>query len=315
MKILIVGAGVIGSIYGWALSEAGNEVVHLLRPGRAALWASGMNIDILDKRKGQKKHYIGNYSIKTTESLNNSDSYDLVIVPTKHFDIINVLKQIVPQTKHADYLLLTQNWHGTEEIEKIIAPTRFVFGDAGAGGSFEAGTLVAAILSISFEENRKGQNHCAKKISDLFQKTNVKISYKKNILHNNWAQYAANAGWWPAIVQAGSLAAVVKNDTIFNNGLQAVRECLQVVAARGVDLSKYPDVNMYMGNLGLRKFFIKLGMRYVAQYSKVFKRTAAHALGDPREIKTSYDDLMKTGQSLGIHMPVMTSFESVIRKL
>jgi pyruvate/2-oxoglutarate dehydrogenase complex dihydrolipoamide dehydrogenase (E3) component len=36
MKLLIVGAGIIGSIYGWALAEAGHDVTHLVRPGKAA---------------------------------------------------------------------------------------------------------------------------------------------------------------------------------------------------------------------------------------------------------------------------------------
>jgi len=36
MKILIVGAGIVGTIYGWALlPKPGHEVTHLVRPGRA----------------------------------------------------------------------------------------------------------------------------------------------------------------------------------------------------------------------------------------------------------------------------------------
>jgi ketopantoate reductase len=36
MHVLVVGAGIIGSIYGWALTESGHKVVHLVRSGRAA---------------------------------------------------------------------------------------------------------------------------------------------------------------------------------------------------------------------------------------------------------------------------------------
>ena len=35
MSVLIVGAGVIGNIYGWALSAAGINVIHLVRKGKA----------------------------------------------------------------------------------------------------------------------------------------------------------------------------------------------------------------------------------------------------------------------------------------
>ena len=34
MKTLIVGTGVIGTIYGWALSESGADITHLVRKGR-----------------------------------------------------------------------------------------------------------------------------------------------------------------------------------------------------------------------------------------------------------------------------------------
>ena len=34
MKTLIVGTGVIGVIYGWALTEAGMDVTHFVRKGK-----------------------------------------------------------------------------------------------------------------------------------------------------------------------------------------------------------------------------------------------------------------------------------------
>ena len=48
MRVLVVGAGIIGSIYGWALAESGHEVVHLVRSGRAAILRDGMKLDVLD---------------------------------------------------------------------------------------------------------------------------------------------------------------------------------------------------------------------------------------------------------------------------
>ena len=49
MRVLVVGAGIIGSIYGWALAESGHQVVHLVRSGRAATMcdAVGFNMRLL----------------------------------------------------------------------------------------------------------------------------------------------------------------------------------------------------------------------------------------------------------------------------
>ncbi len=42
MRVLVIGAGIIGSIYGWALSESGHDVKHLVRSGRAATLLEGL---------------------------------------------------------------------------------------------------------------------------------------------------------------------------------------------------------------------------------------------------------------------------------
>ena len=50
MRICVVGTGVIGTIYGLALSEAGHDVVHLVRPGRAERLREGVSVNLLDAR-------------------------------------------------------------------------------------------------------------------------------------------------------------------------------------------------------------------------------------------------------------------------
>jgi len=107
MKIMVVGAGIIGSIYGWALSEAGYDTTHFARRGKARQLADGIEIDILDSREGQDKQYAGHYAIKTNETLSLPDGFDLVIVLTKPYQVEEVLKRITPNTEIADYLFLT----------------------------------------------------------------------------------------------------------------------------------------------------------------------------------------------------------------
>jgi hypothetical protein len=47
MKTLIVGTGIIGVIYGWALSEAGVDVTHFVRKGRKEQFKDGITLDLL----------------------------------------------------------------------------------------------------------------------------------------------------------------------------------------------------------------------------------------------------------------------------
>jgi len=55
MKTLIVGAGVIGTTWGWALSDAGHEFTHFVKPGQPDQFLGGIDLDIVDDRKGHKK--------------------------------------------------------------------------------------------------------------------------------------------------------------------------------------------------------------------------------------------------------------------
>ena len=94
MKTLIVGAGIIGSIHGWAFAEAGHEVLHLVRSGKSAQYVDGINIDMYDVRKGHKRDFIGCYPIRLTETLQPTDGYELVIVPTKHYHLLETLSKL-----------------------------------------------------------------------------------------------------------------------------------------------------------------------------------------------------------------------------
>jgi ketopantoate reductase PanE/ApbA-like protein len=56
MRVLLIGTGIIGSIYGCALADNGQDVVHLVRSGRAASLCDGLAVDMFDRRKGRKRH-------------------------------------------------------------------------------------------------------------------------------------------------------------------------------------------------------------------------------------------------------------------
>ena len=150
MHVLVVGAGIIGSIYGWALAESGHHVAHLVRSGRAAAFRDGLPLDVFDRRKGHKRNIRGLYRPDAVETLS----------PDRRLRIGHRAGEALcvganPQGSRspsgaAEFLLLTQNWRGTSDIDPILPRTRYVYGDAKAGGTFSEGTLVAALKAIDF---------------------------------------------------------------------------------------------------------------------------------------------------------------------
>ncbi len=313
MKTLIVGAGIIGTIFGWALAEAGHEVTHLVRPGKAGKYQDGFEIDMYDVRKGHQKNFTGHHTINVTETVRPEDNYELVIVPTKHYHLLETLKQLVPLTGDADYFLLTQNWEGTEAIDAILPPSRYVFGDAKAGGKFEGNTLIATIASVDIGQVNGRQDDCLEKVSALCQSAQIGVTVQENILHYLWVQYAITGGLWPALVKAGSLEAVLDNRSIAEQGIHAARECLEVVSRRGVDLKKYPETRMYLNTAPVGIWITGLIIKAMFRFNKLVQRSSLHGLGDAEEVKVFYYDLLNTGRSLGVLMPALCAFEGDIQ--
>jgi malate/lactate dehydrogenase len=77
MKVLIIGRGVVGTIYAWALSKTGIDVTHIVR--KEGLPATD-TLDLLDLRPGFPKHTRVIYAPKTIRRIGPSDGFDLVIV-------------------------------------------------------------------------------------------------------------------------------------------------------------------------------------------------------------------------------------------
>jgi 2-dehydropantoate 2-reductase len=314
MKILIVGAGIVGTIYGWAFAEAGHAVTHLVRPGRGGMYPDGINIDMYDLRKGHKKNFLGHYPIRLTETVHPSDGYDLLIVPTKHYSLVETLQQVLPQTGLLDTFLLTQNWTGTAEIDALLPPSRYVYGDAKAGGKFEGNSLIATLDSVAIGQVDGRHDACLDKVIALCRSAQVGLELPENILHYLWVQYAITGGLWPALVKTGSLSAALSDRQVGEQAFLAVRECLEVPARRGVDLQQYPQTKMYAKASPIAMQIAGLAIKVMFRFNKLVQRSSAHGLGDPREVQTFYYDLLHTGRELGIPMPSMQSFEPDIQQ-
>jgi 2-dehydropantoate 2-reductase len=314
MKILIVGAGIIGSIYGWAFAEAGHDVIHLVRPGKAAQFKDGIKIDMYDTRKGHKRDFVGHYAIRVTEALQPSNGYELVIVPTKHYRLTETLKPIAPLIGNADFLLLTQNWDGTQEIDAILSQSRYVYGDAKAGGAFEGETLIATIASMDIGQVGGRQDECLKKVVALCKSADLPAPMHENILHYLWVQYAITGGLWPALVRAGSFEEALKSPEIVQQGLRASKECLEVTMRRGVDLKKYPEAQMYLNTSPVAVWIANMALKFMFRFNTVVKRSSLHGLDDAEEVKVFFYDLLNAGRKLDVSMPVMRAFEPDIQK-
>lgn len=132
MQILVLGAGVIGSVYGARLAKAGHDVTVLARGRRLAqLRESGSVLLLRDDATGAFQQS----RVRLTESLGPEDAYDLVIVAVQRTQLSAVLPMIAAARKVDRFLFFVNTAGGHAEWLAATGPGRLIVGFPGAGGT------------------------------------------------------------------------------------------------------------------------------------------------------------------------------------
>ena len=323
MKVLIIGRGVVGTIYGWALSKAGIDVTHVVRHSVFKPGLPGtVTLDLLDLRPGYPKHARVTYSPKTiteiglagsTGSTGPAGGFDLVIVATKHYQAVEAIRQYLPDVLRAVFLLFTANWEGTEEIDRLLPRSSMLWGySASSGGPDAQGVLVATVSpSVRFGMLEGSDPEKFKAVTELFQRAGFTLDIKPNIIEWLWVHHAINAGGIGIALWAGGIAEATRSFKTMKLGVLAVREALDVAAVRGVDLKHYPDaksiLNMPAWLAGLAGVY---GIRFTEKGRRLLR--ASHFTHSPEEMKRYYFDVLNTGEKLGVAMPHLSALRERI---
>lgn len=98
-KILIIGAGVIGSLYGGLLARKGNDVTFLARKNRLTeLTKHGL---ILKWVKSGKEEKITGFEV--IESLSETDEYDFIFVFQQRIYLISFIYLALVPVRHIHF--------------------------------------------------------------------------------------------------------------------------------------------------------------------------------------------------------------------
>jgi len=309
MKVLIIGRGVVGTTYGWALSQAGIDVTHVVRkelPGTA-------NLDLLDLRPGYQKHARVTYVPKTVTQIGPADGFDLVIVATKHYQAVEAIRQYLPGAPRATFLLFTANWDGAAEFDRLLPRSSMLWGYAAAsGGPDVQGVLVVTVApTVRFGKLEGSDPEKYKAVGELFERAGFALDIKPNIVEWLWVHHAINAGGIGVCLWAGGIAEATGSYKTIRLGLLAVRDALAVLAARGVDVKSYPDARSILNTPG---WLACLGAVYGIRFTEKGRRLlqASHFDHSPDEMKRYYFDVLNTGEELGVAMPHLSALREKI---
>jgi 2-dehydropantoate 2-reductase len=308
MKILMFGAGVIGTVYGYALAQAGNDVTHYVRPGKKAALEHGVHMRLLDGREKKPIDREVTYNLKVVETLSPADDYELFIVSVRHYQLESVLPLLKANLGRADLLLFNGNWAGLETVDQVFPRSKYLWGFPVAGGGYLGQKLDAALLDeIRLGEIGGSRTPRLQRISDMFEQARLKVDVQSNMLHWLWVHFAINCGIIGAAFKAGGAPELLNSISNLRKGILAGREALAVCQARGVDVRAYDDAKAFYQPAWLGAAVVWLMMKTNGLARKIMER---HTAVD--ELQRMYHDLLQTGEQLMVPMPHYKSLQPYV---
>lgn len=311
MNILMVGMGIIGTIHGWALSQAGTKVTHLVRPGRSAKYQAGVAMDVLDLREGQPDNHQAVYHPRLTEAVSPSDGYDLVMVPTKAFQAAEAVAQLKDQLPETDFLLFTANWQGPGEIDALIGRSRYLWGYAvSSGGVAGDGLLVTVKPVLRIGELDGARTPRLAAICQAFGAAGLACDIRDDIMGWLWVHYAINAGMIGSALAAGGLQDLQGDAGQMEFMIRAVREALGVLQKRGFDATPYEESKPFL-EMPLEEAAAMWRGFFEDEHGQRVLR-AGHFQHSPEEMRRFFTEVYETGRELGVAMDHLDQIHQAI---
>ena len=166
MRILIFGAGVIGSLYAALLSEAGFDTAVLARGNRLkALREKGLRYKYKDRIKTAK--------VRVISELEPNDRYDFVFLTVRENQLEDALKALA-ENNSPTIVTMVNSLDTYDKWENICGKGRILPGFPGAGGSIKDDILDAGLTPRIVQPTTIGKTDGREKIlADIFRKANI----------------------------------------------------------------------------------------------------------------------------------------------
>ncbi len=240
MKVVIIGAGAMGSIYGGFLAEAGNEVYfldvfkeHIDNINRNGLWIEGTSGD----------RHIKN--IKATSDPLEVGIVDLAIVFVKSTITDIAIKSNQSVIGDSTVVLTLQNGLGNiEKLKTVVGEGQIIAGTTSHGANLigpgkvkHAGHGATIIGELNGKMTKRIEN-----IADVLKKAKLNpVSISNNVIGLIWDKLLVNVGINPTTAITGLRnGEILEYPELERLTEQAVEEGMKVAEASGIILET-PD--------------------------------------------------------------------------
>jgi 2-dehydropantoate 2-reductase len=233
MKILIMGAGALGSLFGGFLSKNNDVILIGRKPHVEEVKRNGLSIDGITKI---------NLKLNAEHQIQNIDFFpDLVILMVKSYDTKKAINQIKPLINENTFILSLQNGiDNIEKITKVVDSDRILAGITTHGALFDQPGLIKhtgegkTIIGSISEENFEFLNN----LIDSFNNSGIKTSLSKDINEEIWKKAIINSSINPLTLIFGC-----KNGNLLDNPIaekiveKICYESTEIAISHGINTS------------------------------------------------------------------------------
>ena len=305
MKILIYGAGVIGSTYGWQLAKAGHDISILVRNNqKQGFEENGINIYCTDFRNDKKITENIIFRPKVTDTLSVDNDFEYIIVTTHSFHLEEILPVLKKSSGKAHILFFQNIWQDDlKKISQCLMSGQYFFGfPFMAGGGRNEKGINAVISGSKYSKTMLGETTGEttpriQKIADAMSDAGMKPFISNQIM--NWLipHYAFITGISAGIIKAGgTMKSFISNTKIIKTTIKSIREGLYVCSQMNINPKKEKVNKLYYLPLFISVPIVK----------KIFRDEAMQAMFDgylknsTKEIQLMVQKIISDGDKSGI---------------
>lgn len=238
MRILVFGAGVLGSLYAARLKQSGQDVTILARGQRLTdICEHGI---VLEHALSGRREIV---QMPAVDKLGDHDAYDLIIVLVRKDQADSVLPVIGAHHNTPNILFMVNNPSGYAEWVKAVGKSRLLLGFAGAGGTRVGNVVRYIVVSRFLQATTVGELDGAATdrlaaIVRMFTEAGFPTVRTTNMeawqkTHVAWVSPLANAIY----MMDGDNRRLAGSPNAVRLVVQAVREGMQVLHALGVPVT------------------------------------------------------------------------------
>ncbi len=291
MRVLVVGAGALGSYFGGRLVEAGRDVTFLVRPARAEQIARhGLRIDSL----------LGNAHVhpRTVLAHDLNGPYDLILLAVKAYSLDAAMQDIAPAVgpetailpvlngmRHLDLLA---SRFGAERVLGGVAQIPATLGPEG-----QVIHRMGTDHQLIYGEVSGGPSTRVQAIASVFEGANFRPRASEQIVQEMWEKWVGLAALAAATcLMRGSVGDILSAPDGRDTMLALLSECRATAKAAGYE----PRPSIIEIATG---FLAKDGSLLTASMLRDIER------GGPTEGEHVLGDLVQRAEQMGVPTPLL----------